>query len=226
MKRKLICEIKKMLLSIVCIIAFAYTCIAQDVIVTKDSRKINAKVMEVNVDNVRYKNFDNQDGPVYTLLKNDIITILYQNGQVDTFGSEKQKNSTPTQTGSTYNSNPVDLLAEMQANNHTLYQQYTTGKRMTVAGGLLLVSGGIMAGVGFLLLSSADGDESKNQYGTELTVAGNLCIAAGIPILIVGGKKKKNALKEFSKQYYSASTATSHIQFNLYPNRLGVAYVF
>ena len=53
------------LLSAVCFIALTCTSFAQDIIVTKDARKINAKVTEVNVDNVRYKNFDNQDGPIW-----------------------------------------------------------------------------------------------------------------------------------------------------------------
>jgi hypothetical protein len=46
----------------------AFTCalFAQDVIVTKDSKRINAKVTEVNPDDIKYKNFDNPDGPTYT----------------------------------------------------------------------------------------------------------------------------------------------------------------
>ena len=58
---------------------------AQDIIVTKDSRKIEAKVTEVNIDVVKYKVFANQDGPTYTILKSDIATIIYQNGNVEAF---------------------------------------------------------------------------------------------------------------------------------------------
>ena len=80
--------VKRTLLSAVCFIVLSSVCFAQDIIVTKDAKRINAKITEVNVDNVRYKNFDNQDGPVYTLLKSEIASIIYQNGQVETFGSE------------------------------------------------------------------------------------------------------------------------------------------
>ena len=73
---------------IVAALFVAASVFAQDVIVTKDSRRINAKVTEVNVDNIRYKQFDNQDGPVYTLPKSDIVTILYQNGTVENYGAE------------------------------------------------------------------------------------------------------------------------------------------
>jgi hypothetical protein len=64
---------------------FLGACFAQDVIVTKDAKKINAKVTEINIDDIKYKNFDNQDGPMYTILKSAISSILYQNGTVETF---------------------------------------------------------------------------------------------------------------------------------------------
>jgi hypothetical protein len=86
--------IKKML-SAVCFIALTCVCYAQDIIVTKDSRRINAIVTEVNVDHIRFKMYDNQDGPVYGLPKSDIVTIIYRNGRVETFAPES---STQPQT--------------------------------------------------------------------------------------------------------------------------------
>ena len=71
---------------------------AQDIIVTKDSRKIEAKVTEVNIDDVKYKVFTNQDGPTYTLLKRDIASILYQNGQVEIFETSSSQPSASAQT--------------------------------------------------------------------------------------------------------------------------------
>ena len=69
----------------------------QDIIVTKDSKSIHAKVTEINVDDVKYQNFDHQDGPLYTLPKSNILTIVYQNGQVETFDSENQTQASQTQ---------------------------------------------------------------------------------------------------------------------------------
>jgi len=76
---------KRVLLSAVCFITLSCACFAQDIIITKDAKKINVKVTEVNEDNVRYKKIDNLGGPTYTLSKGNIASILYQNGQVDTF---------------------------------------------------------------------------------------------------------------------------------------------
>ena len=78
---------KACLLSVLCSFVLTCTCFAQDVIITKDSRRINAKVTEVNLDNVKYKIFDNQDGPTFTIMKNDIVSILYQDGNVEVIES-------------------------------------------------------------------------------------------------------------------------------------------
>ena len=58
---------------------------AQDTIVKRDGEKIIAKLAEVNPNNVRYKRFDYQDGPMFTLQKEEIKFIIYANGVKDIF---------------------------------------------------------------------------------------------------------------------------------------------
>lgn len=65
----------------------------QDVIVKKNSETIKAKITEINQDDIKFKKWDNLDGPTYTLLKSDINTILYQNGDADVFVSSETKSS-------------------------------------------------------------------------------------------------------------------------------------
>jgi len=43
--------------------------LGQDIIVTKDAKRIEAQVNEVNVNTIKYKHFNNLDGPVYILSK-------------------------------------------------------------------------------------------------------------------------------------------------------------
>lgn len=58
---------------------------AQDMIVKKDGSIIQAKVSEIGTSEVKYKKWSNQDGPLYTIAKNDILAITYQNGEKETF---------------------------------------------------------------------------------------------------------------------------------------------
>ena len=57
------------------------TAAAQDLIVKIDATKIEAKVIEITPDAVRYKRFSNPDGPTYVLPVKEIHYIQYANGE-------------------------------------------------------------------------------------------------------------------------------------------------
>src|ERR1022692_3622148 len=56
-------------------------CKAQDIITLKDGTEITAKITEVNPDNIRYKEYNNLDGPIYTISKSTIFMLKYSNGK-------------------------------------------------------------------------------------------------------------------------------------------------
>ena len=55
---------------------------AQDIIVTIDANKIEAKILEVSKTEIRYKEADYLDGPTFILSTNDINSIIFSNGKV------------------------------------------------------------------------------------------------------------------------------------------------
>ena len=58
---------------------------AQDTIVKRSGEKVVVKLMEVNIDNVKFKRMDNLEGPLYTMTKQEISFILYANGTKESF---------------------------------------------------------------------------------------------------------------------------------------------
>ncbi len=68
---------------------------AQDLITKKTGEDIRAIVLEVGISEVRYRNYDNQGGPVYVLAKKDILLIRYQNGSKDIFPEALQEPAKP-----------------------------------------------------------------------------------------------------------------------------------
>jgi hypothetical protein len=62
--------------------------LSQDVIFLKNGGELKAKVLEVLPDIVRYKKWDNQEGPSYSESKTNIVMIKYQNGTKDVFNGE------------------------------------------------------------------------------------------------------------------------------------------
>ena len=62
---------------------------SQDVIIKKSGEEIKSKIIELTNNDVKYKKFDNQNGPIFTILKSEVFIIKYENGTKDVFNEEK-----------------------------------------------------------------------------------------------------------------------------------------
>ncbi len=81
-------------------VLFAFSTYAQDVITFTDGRTLQAKITDLNEpDYVKYKKFDNQDGPTYTVPLNTISKIKYANGSEESFTSTPPAGGNGTSTG-------------------------------------------------------------------------------------------------------------------------------
>ena len=77
------------LLILFCLISVAAS--AQDVIVRRNGDEIQARVLAVSDSGIDYKKWSNQDGPTYTLSRDDVFMIKYINGDKDVFGDESRR---------------------------------------------------------------------------------------------------------------------------------------
>ena len=66
---------------------FASIAMAQDVITLKTGEDINAKVIEIGSTEIKYKKWNNQDGPTYSQSISEVFSIKYQNGDKDIFNA-------------------------------------------------------------------------------------------------------------------------------------------
>ena len=66
--------------------------IGQDIIIKKNADEIKAKVVEVGIDNIKYKKFDNLEGPTYVIPKYELFMIRYENGTKDVFKEKFENN--------------------------------------------------------------------------------------------------------------------------------------
>jgi hypothetical protein len=97
MKTKLLPNI---VLWLIAFIVFPIISFAQDVIIKKNGDEIQSKVFEVDSNYIKYKRFDNVDGPNYILSKTEVFMIKYANGtkeiiseldEPETLQTEKRK---------------------------------------------------------------------------------------------------------------------------------------
>ena len=82
---------KKTTLLLLCLLSM--TAVAQDIIVTKDAKRIDAKVLEVSATEIKYKKFTYQDGPTFIISIADVSSVLYENGDVQVYGQQSEKDA-------------------------------------------------------------------------------------------------------------------------------------
>ena len=63
---------------------------AQDTLSMRSGETILVKVIEVGTTEVKYKKLDNLNGPVFSMLKSDLLMIKYENGTSEKFSKEEK----------------------------------------------------------------------------------------------------------------------------------------
>ncbi len=64
-----------------------------DIIIKKDNTKIEAVIQKVDKLIIEYKRFSNLTGPTFTVEKSEIASVMYSNGEVESFTSTPQMQS-------------------------------------------------------------------------------------------------------------------------------------
>jgi hypothetical protein len=63
---------------------------AQDTLSMRSGENILVKVIEVGTAEVKYKKLDNLNGPVFSMLKSDLLMIKYENGTSEDYSKEER----------------------------------------------------------------------------------------------------------------------------------------
>mgnify|MGYP000734050384 FL=1 len=91
---------------------------AQDTLSTRSGESIIAKVLEVTTNEVKYKNFNNLNGPDIIILKSDLLQIRYENGTKDDFNNIIKKEDT--------NNAAIDEAVQGKNDAQKFYNGYKT----------------------------------------------------------------------------------------------------
>lgn len=115
-------KIKKSVFTVLVSIFTISICYSQDMMTTRTGEDVLAKVLEVTTSEIKYKKFDNQDGPTYTILKSEVVMIRYKNGTKDIFIDKKKEE-------------PVSIQSTISHNNKaTIYFIRSTGANAMFSG--------------------------------------------------------------------------------------------
>ncbi|MCB9016274.1 MAG: hypothetical protein H6541_10805 [Lentimicrobiaceae bacterium] len=86
-------------LSLLCLFAFIISPLllsGQDYIYKTDHTIIEATVAKVSESEIEYRKYSNPKGPVYTIPRNSIRMIIYQNGEKETFNEDNKPQAVAT----------------------------------------------------------------------------------------------------------------------------------
>lgn len=98
---------KKFQLTIMAIFMCLIGANAADIIILNNGTRIDAKITEVSSAEVKYKEISNLDGPAFVLATDQLLTIIYENGNVQTYGNNsKQQSAGQNQKKNTIQFNP------------------------------------------------------------------------------------------------------------------------
>ena len=206
---------------------------AQDVIVLKNGNEINAIVQEVGINDVKYKKFENPNGPNYTLLQSQILMIKYENGTQDVF-EEKIKMETSLspkleqmkQEFYAIGKDDVKMLEFLKTHDTKFYEDFQSACKQRKKGGSLL-AGGLTLSIGGIILGSAGG--MKNNTGVYISgivigCIGEVLTIVSIPISASAGGKKNVIKNDFAEKYFGEKVYSYHPSLNLGLTTNGVGF--
>lgn len=75
----------RQLFTLTILLTFANCLYSQDKIFRKNGQVIKARVTEIGTSEVKYKQYDNPDGPLYVIEQDKIARVVFENGKVESF---------------------------------------------------------------------------------------------------------------------------------------------
>lgn len=214
---------------------------AQDVIVMKDQSTIMSKVLEITSTEIKYKKWNNQDGPTYFIDRSEVTSINYENGEVENFSetTDNQQNKKLPQLNypdsyMTFNGASLYLNGRLLSDKEVQslvspedYQLYLKAGNQSLAGFLLEVGGGLSGAVALAIrLFSKDFEVSgpsvlsTTGFKTYITFAAIAVttFGSGIIINVFGRDNIKKVADTYNKNhdnFYSLNISPSLMKFEI-----------
>ena len=223
----------KKLFTTLFLLCVAGTAMAQDVIVKTDQTTVMSKVLEITSTEIKYKKWNNQDGPTYSIDRSEVLSINYENGEVEFFAEtpKSQENNYMPQPKYQYRGHMEDasfwgghvkLDGRVLSNEEVRslvdpesYDLYLKARREIAAATVLgWISGGALgAGLGYLF---SEKPGSTTGLITCAIIMG-ITFPIGLSLEIIGGKEMKKVCDTYNNHNrpYSFNISPSMMRCDL-----------
>lgn len=193
---------KFLLLSFLACILASVSANAQDVIVKTDNSTILSKVEEISAESIKYRKWDNLDGPVYVLNISEVISINYSNGTMETF-KDKQKDNVEVKTEETISVSQTPQIGNVRVaaeNNIDFLRRddllksargYKIGSIVCISAGIVIA---VIPGIAYVVGAASEG----------AMIAG---VCVGLGTTIFGGGILKGKSIKLQREAYEIAKA-------------------
>jgi hypothetical protein len=169
----------------------ARTAFSQDIITKTNGDEIKAKVIEVEAERVKYRKWENTDGPLYNLPKTEIFMIKYSNGEKEIFSAAQAKQPEAA---------PRNLHSDVCAKYDSLMRLSSSNR----TGGIVsCVLGPAFLAAGLVTLLYVPNNTTSTAVAALGYTAGAIQIVGGAtltalgPVFLVKAKKQRQAAQQY-----------------------------
>jgi hypothetical protein len=217
------------------------TSYAQDLLKLKSGREIKVTIVDESNDIVKYREYENQSGPVYSITRDKIASITYKKGNRETVEAKPKEQAAIQETpagnninqqltvkkkfvyldGVKQNSRSIKSIME---DNPEAIRLYEKGKRMcdlstSCAFGVILTS--------FISSSIANKQEEDADRVRISAIGLSIDAAFIITAIILNSSGKKNIRKSVSLyNSFSGKPVTYNMEIGIQENGIGVGLRF
>lgn len=239
---------KQRLFCCICTTMMALLTFAQDIIITSDAQKIEAKIMEVSKAEIKYKEWDNLEGPLFVMATSEISSVIYSNGKVVLYNQSSvtvKSDTTPVALpvtpmenakpapmalrGRIYRDNGHYLCDEtyisskeveriLQREDSIAYAQWQKGKSLVVGGSVFVIMGAGLATGGIVAMVTGTPDAGVGLACGALVSAG-----VGLGMVLCAPAKYNKAIDLYNSRFDKAAV---QLRWSIAPNQLGLALAF
>ncbi len=204
---------------------------AQDVIFTKNGKQINSVILDVTPNQIKYKIFEDKEGQVYIIQKNEVSKIVYQNGTADDFSNQEKHQQEKQGEPLSYRNgfwgltilqgekklSTKDIKALYKDNAEAL-GKFKTGKTLNAIGTIIGIPGGFI--FGYQLGTQMAG----GKINTTLLAVGAAGFIASIYLTSTGNRSIKESIHIFNSGINKSNSAS--LDFGLTNNGVGFCLRF
>ena len=187
---------------------------SQDIITLRNGEEIKAKVKVIGDTEINYTKYSNIDGPQYTIAKEKVLFVRYENGEKEIFNIETQETSNDVLTydvwGQRYLNGDVTSKAIFMNTLKTNDEAYARFKK----GNTYMWTGVALTSISTGVFIFAMGENIMHDASATPMIISGVSLGLSIWVMYAGEKMMGDALDEFNEG--------NSVAINLYGNENGV----